>query len=178
MNSDCPGTSVLRLGANAVEHLLIQAGGTVRVGLEKIEKTAMSSTENEWLAEGIRMDSRAKRMLEVSMKNLRTGRNRLFHPRGDSMLPVDAIADLLDGGTLTLPGVDDVQPPTAEESAKLVGEALTAIAQTLHGLYVEFIVIPVSSKDDRIKSCWKMLLDLPRPPVCWVGKELCQDPQS
>jgi hypothetical protein len=27
-------------------------------------------------------------------------------------------------------------------------------------------------------KCWKVLLDLPRPPVCWVGRELCQDPQS
>jgi hypothetical protein len=27
-------------------------------------------------------------------------------------------------------------------------------------------------------GCWKMLLDLPRPPVCWVGRELCQDPHS
>jgi hypothetical protein len=28
------------------------------------------------------------------------------------------------------------------------------------------------------ETCWKMLLDLPRPPVCWVGRVLCQDPQS
>jgi hypothetical protein len=27
-------------------------------------------------------------------------------------------------------------------------------------------------------SCWKMLLRLPRVPVCWVCRELCQDPQS